>query len=187
MCWIPVCSHGACDTEHDTYMTVMAGLRVLQGHSLPLPPEGRHTGPTGPDGQPSNCVFVGFVAQKAESVSLLVWFFYQFPRTAIAKYHELGGLIQENYIYIYKSLTPRSLQGLNEILCVKHTAWCLAHPRWDFSLLSSYTYRPHSSSTQSWHCGFDSTVWRVSEWQAIRSRPDWLGALSKSTVPTQGW
>ena len=56
------------------------------------------------------------------------------------------------------SRTPRSLQGLNEVLCVKHIAWCLAHPRWDFSLLSSYTYWPHSSSTQSWYCSFDSSV-----------------------------
>ena len=53
-------------------MTVMAELHVLQGHSLPLPPQGPHTGPTGPEGQQSRSVFVGFAAQKAERVSLLV-------------------------------------------------------------------------------------------------------------------
>lgn len=53
-------------------MTVMAGLPVLQGHSLPLPPQGPHTGPRGPEGQTSKSVFVGFAAQKAESTSLLV-------------------------------------------------------------------------------------------------------------------
>ena len=53
-------------------MTVMAGLHVLQGRSLPLPPQGPHKGPSRPEVQPSKSVFVGFAAQKAESISLLV-------------------------------------------------------------------------------------------------------------------